>query len=82
MYGDTGSTPKDQNKVENDKMSKVIHATAMKEDDVPFILFGETKDNIFIGFTGLLENGYTATIERLHYMPKHEYEFRAKVWNS
>ncbi|KAL1541988.1 non-specific serine/threonine protein kinase [Salvia divinorum] len=56
---------------------------------VPFILFGETKgiEDYYInpmcnGFKGVLENGEDATIGRLHYMPKHEFEFRAKVSGS
>ncbi|XP_047946487.1 probable inactive receptor kinase RLK902 [Salvia hispanica] len=59
-----GSTTKDENEVEVDKLSKAIFATAIIEDDVPFVLFG------------VLKNGEDVTIERLHYMPKHE--FRAK----
>ncbi|KAL1541991.1 non-specific serine/threonine protein kinase [Salvia divinorum] len=76
----SGSTLKDENEVEVDKLSKAISATAMKEDDVPFVLFGETKDfvdDLFSprdnGFAGVLKNGEDATIERLHYLPKHEF---------
>ncbi|KAL1541986.1 non-specific serine/threonine protein kinase [Salvia divinorum] len=78
----SGSTPKDQNEVEVevDKLSKAIPATAMKEDDVPFVLFGETKDFLddFFSpdnyrFAGVLNNGEDATIEMRHYLLKHEF---------
>ena len=42
-YGGTGSTTKDENEVEVDKLSKAIFATAIIEDDVPFVLFGEKR---------------------------------------
>lgn len=87
-YGDTGSKQKDSNDVEVDKLSKAVLATDMKEV-IPFILFGEAKDNnadyfglMLNEFAGVLKNGENATIERLHYMPRHEFELRAKVWNS
>ena len=82
-YGDIGSTAKDQNEIEVDKLSKAFPTTAMKEDDVPFILFGETNDIVddMYNFARILKNGEDATIERIHYMPKHVFEFRAKVWN-
>ncbi|KAG6404302.1 hypothetical protein SASPL_136548 [Salvia splendens] len=77
---ETGSTAKDENEVEVDKLSKAISATAMKEDNVPFVLFGETEDIIEYdvspicnGFKGILKIGEDATIQRLHYMPKHEF---------
>ncbi|XP_047973349.1 receptor-like protein kinase ANXUR2 isoform X2 [Salvia hispanica] len=65
-----------------DKLSKAIHSI---KDDVPFILFGEIKfgetkgDTHYFspmsnGFTGVLENGEDATIERLHYKSKHEFK--------
>ena len=76
-YGETGSPPKDENEVEVDMLSEAIHAIAMKKDDVPFIVFSETKD-MYDEFGGLLENGQDATIERLGYMQKHE--FIEKVW--
>ncbi|KAL1541995.1 non-specific serine/threonine protein kinase [Salvia divinorum] len=63
----SGSTSNDQNEVEVDKLSKAIPATAMKEDDVPFIEFEKGND---------IDD---ATITRLDYMPEHEFEFRAKV---
>ncbi|XP_047946388.1 probable serine/threonine-protein kinase PBL16 [Salvia hispanica] len=75
----SGSTSKYQNKVEVDKPSKAI------PDGIPFILFGEAKDldaDYFSlkrnEFAGVLKNGENATIERIHYMPKHEFELRAK----
>ncbi|KAG6404304.1 hypothetical protein SASPL_136550 [Salvia splendens] len=85
-----GSTAKDQNEVEVDKLSKAFPATATatatEEDDVPFILFGETNDIVddcfspmYNEFARILQNGEDATLERLHYMPKHVFEFRAKV---
>ena len=67
--------------VEVDKLSKAIHSI---KEDVPFILFGEIKgDSHYFslmsnGFTGVLENGEDATIERLHYESKHE--FKSVVW--
>ncbi|XP_047952525.1 receptor-like cytoplasmic kinase 1 [Salvia hispanica] len=75
-----GSTAKDQNEIEVDKLSKAFPTTAMKEDDVPFILFGETNDIVddMYNFARILKNGEDATIERIHYMPKHVFEFRAK----
>ena len=88
-YGDTVSTSKDRSEVGVYKLSKTIPATTMKEDDVPFVLFSETDvivDDYFSpmynGFKGVLKIGEDATIERIHYMPKHEYEFKAKVWNN
>ena len=90
-HGDTGSTEKDRTEVEDDKLPKAIPATAMK-GDVPFILFGETKfsesRSCFDYFLSPMSNGFRrvliyggyASIERLNYMPKHE--FVAKVLNS
>ena len=88
-YGDIGLTPKDENEVEVDQLSKAFSATAMKEDYVPFILFGVTRDidddcfslsyNVY---AGILKNGEDATIERLHYMSKREFKRRAMVWNN
>ena len=91
-YGDTGSTAKDQNEVEVDKLPKAIHATGMQEDYVPFILFGETKFSqpeaiydiyfslVYNGFQGVVEYGEDASIERLDYMPKNN--FRVMIWNN
>ncbi|KAL1541990.1 non-specific serine/threonine protein kinase [Salvia divinorum] len=65
-----GSTPKDQNVVE-------VEAT---EKGVPFVLFGETKgifyhaiSPMYNGFRGVLKNGEDATIQKVHYMPNHEF---------
>ena len=86
-YGDTGSTPNSQNEVEVNMVSNAIPATTMREADVPFVLFGEIKDinygdvnPMYNGFKGVLKTGDDATIEMLHFMPKHK--FRPKVWNS
>ena len=89
-FGETESTPKDQNEAEVDEMSKDIPATAMKEDDVYFIIFGEAKgiDAGYItpvsnSFEGVIENGLDANIERWRYCTsKHGFESRVKVWNS
>ncbi|XP_047953392.1 probable receptor-like protein kinase At2g47060 [Salvia hispanica] len=84
QYCPSGLTPKDENEVEVDQLSKAFSATAMKEDYVPFILFGETRDIVddcfslsYNVFAGILKNGEDATIERLHYMSKREFKRRA-----
>ncbi|XP_047964113.1 protein STRUBBELIG-RECEPTOR FAMILY 8-like isoform X2 [Salvia hispanica] len=75
-----GSTPNSQNEVEVNMVSNAIPATTMREADVPFVLFGEIKDinygdvnPMYNGFKGVLKTGDDATIEMLHFMPKHKF---------
>ncbi|KAL1541997.1 non-specific serine/threonine protein kinase [Salvia divinorum] len=72
-----GSTPKDQNEFEVDDAT---------EKGVPFVLFGETMGIVddaispmYNGFKGVLNNGENATIQKLHYMPKHEFRAKASI---
>ena len=58
------SKANDRNEVEVDKLSKAISTTAMKQDNVPFVLFGETADIIGYDvspmctrFKGILKSG-------------------------